>query len=59
MEQAKLIRCQRKAVKPCNLGNLERFVPEEDFEEIVQKLEQLSAFLKILKNLLFMNTMFS
>ena len=58
MEQAKLIRCQRKAVITCHLGNLERFVADEDVEEKVQKLEQCSAFLKILK-LLIMNAMFS
>ena len=46
MEQAKLIRCQRKAVIACHLGNLEIFVAEEDVEVVVQKLEPLSASFK-------------
>ena len=46
MEQAKLIRRQRKAVITRHLGNLERFVAEEDVEEVVHKLEQLSASFK-------------
>ena len=46
MEQAKLIRRQRKAVITRHLGNLERFVSEEDVEEVVRKLEQLSASFK-------------
>ena len=46
MEQAKLVRRQRKAVITRHLGNLEIFVAEEDVEEVVRKLEQLSASFK-------------
>ena len=46
MEQAKLVRHQRNAVITSYLGNLERFVVEEVVEEVVQKLEQLSASFK-------------
>ena len=46
VKQVNLVIRQRKAVITRHLGNLKRFVAVENVDELVQKLEQLSASFK-------------
>ena len=46
VKQVNLVIRQRKAVITHHLGNLKRFVAVENVDELVQKLDQLSASFK-------------